>query len=307
MERILQSSGRVLRYYEYPTQIGSNIREAVNYLICCPGWLCCPITMGDMMKEVTEQTNFSLISMEWRGHGKSTISFLSLVTVADLADDLNDLVRYFRTNSPNSRIALLGHSMGANVIWRYINKFGECDIDRYIFVDQPAAITGSKIGEMLGYRKEWRIHSKAEVYFLSLLCFFKNYLIPILERAISLPHWMSGRFLSYTKECNGLACARLLIDTTFADNTQRIQLVTRPCLVYGGESSFVNTDVARWIAQQVRGPVQLLIYPKPYGTHFPFYATEDDREQIGPKLFTKDLSEYLFSTRVNEEKFEVLE
>jgi non-heme chloroperoxidase len=297
MERTLQSSERVIRYYEFPTLSDGSI-GTVNYLIYCPGWLCSPITMGEMMTDLTQRTNFTLIGIEWRGHGKSLVPLMSLVTVADLAEDLNDLVRSFRRKSPDSRIVLLGHSMGANVIWRYINKFGEVEIERYIFVDQPAAIIGSKSGEKIGYRKEWRIHSKAEVYFLSFLCLFKNYfVIPILERVSSTP-WMRGRFLSYAKECNSFACSRLLIDTTFTDNTERMKLVTRPCLVYGGENSFVKSDVARWIAQKVRGPVQLLIYPKPYGTHFPFYSTKEDPEQNGPKRFTQDLSEYLLKDTI---------
>lgn len=106
---------------------------------------------------------------------------------------------------------------------------------------------------------------------------------------------MKGEFLNYAKLCNSYSCSQLLIDTTFTDNTQRISLIKKSCLVYGGESSFVNVDVSRWIVNQLTGPTKLLIYPKPYGTHFPFILQDDDTEKVGPKRFIQDVSTYLLT------------
>jgi pimeloyl-ACP methyl ester carboxylesterase len=292
MEKVIESADQtVIRYYEY--QPKSRLNKETNYLICCPGWLCSPVTLGESLSDVVDLTGFTLIVIEWRGHGKSIVPFFSPVTISLLSEDLKILIQHLLEDSPKSRISLLGHSMGVNVIWRYISRFGETNVDRYIFLDQPAAITGSIHGETLGYRKEWRVHSKPEVYFLAFLCFAKNFLvIPIFSLVSSK---MMRKFLAYARKCSSLACARLLIDTTFTDNTQRVSLVTRPCLVYGGKASFVNPNVARWISQMVRGSVQLLIYPKPYGTHFPFLEVEGDKEHVGPKRFIKDLTEYLMT------------
>lgn len=295
MERVIGTPDQSeVRYYEYLNKSTLEKGETANYLICCPGWLCSPIAMGDSLKSIVNLTNFTLIVIEWRGHGKSSVPLFCPVTVSLLSEDLKNLILYLSKESPKSKISLLGHSMGVNVIWRYICRFGEKHIDRYIFVDQPAAITGSNTGETLGYRKEWRIHSKPEVLLLAFLCLVKNLLvIPILNLTSS--SWMRGKFLSYARKCSSLPCSRLLIDTTFTDNTQRIALVTRPCLVYGGEASFVNPEVALWISRMVQGSARLLIYPKPYGTHFPFYEVEGDREHIGPKRFIKDVTEYLLA------------
>ncbi len=289
MEKQFQTfDGISVKYYEYKPRSCLEGR----YLLCCPGWLCSAKKLLHDLESIAEQTQFILVTIEWRGHGNSIIKFGDKISIDVLAQDLARLMECLQlVSSQTLSISLLGHSMGVNVIWRYIALFGESKIDRYVFVDQPVAITGPKNPNETSYRKEWRVHSKFEVYLLSLFCLFKSMMIPLVR--IFAPSWARSDFLDFVARCNSFSCSRLLIDTAFTDNTKRIQLVTHPCLIYGGEASFVNSDVARWISNQVRGPKRLLIYPKPYGTHFPFSEVKDDLDGMGPKRFAIDVSSFL--------------
>ena len=157
------------------------------------------------------------------------------VSVEILAQDLRELVLHIRPHFgiQAGKINLLGHSMGVNVIWRYVELFGENDINRYIFVDQPPAISRTKCNSS-GYLEEWTVHSPAMTYVLSALALLKNVLIlPFIQ--LVKPRLLDADMLSFLYACK----SKLLLDTVFTDNviTCRLSNMIHPCLIYGGEAS----------------------------------------------------------------------
>lgn len=185
-------------------------------------------------------------------------------------------------------------------MWRYVEKFVEFSIDRYIFVDQPVAITGSSLN---GYKKEWVVHSRLFGYIIAGCCLLKNILLPIIN--VVKPNMISKSFRTYLNNCNSWSLAVLAVSSTISDNTHRVSLVTRPCLIYGGEASFVKPDVARWIASKVSGARRLIIYPAPYGTHTPFVSDgiDNSNADYGARRFIKDVTSFIKTDEKDLESF----
>jgi len=174
--------------------------------------------------------------------------------------------------TPAKPAALLGNSLGANVLWRLADLFGEDLIDRYVFVDQPVFVR-----QLFGGKPA----IPAMACFLSMarclkamVCCFR-------------PCCCSGFFaMDFAQFGN------LVEDSETTDNTERIpRVVSRPCLVYGGEASFVpkSFDNANRVASLVRGPSRVLLYPKPYGTHSP----QGDVKTGAAERFRADVLAYL--------------
>lgn len=74
---------------------------------------------------------FRVISLDWRCHGASTHTAKNL-KIMRLAADLHELIENLKLTS----VRLIGHSMGASVIWAYTVLFGDQIIDRIITIDE---------------------------------------------------------------------------------------------------------------------------------------------------------------------------
>lgn len=76
--------------------------------------------------------------LEQRGHGYSDAPPHGR-TVQRLAADLNEFIRFIGSPTVN----LLGWSMGAAVLWAYVDLFGQERIEKLIFVDQPPVLAAN--------------------------------------------------------------------------------------------------------------------------------------------------------------------
>lgn len=297
-------------YYELippSSQNNHDTKQLKQILICCPGWSGSASLLATDLNIVSYNGCVAVFAIEWRGHGYSDAGDEN-ITVSLLAEDLHHFIKHILQRFSSSsccKVSLLGHSMGVNVIWRYIDVFGEANIDRYIFVDQPVAICGTKRGKQFGYKDEWTVHGQFVSYVIACVYASKNYLIlplaSLFTKLTRIPVWLTKDLLDFLYRSNGMSLAKLLMDTTTADNIDRIPKVKRPCLIYGGESSFPSSpDVARWISSHVSGPNRVIIYPKPYGTHVPFSVSmAPDQVEIGAKRFTEDLLSFLEADEKN--------
>jgi pimeloyl-ACP methyl ester carboxylesterase len=79
-----------------------------------------------------------VIALDLRGHGESAKPAHGY-RIARLAADLRDLVEYLDV----PEVDLLGWSMGASVVWSYIDLFGTRTVRSLIVVDQPAAVAAA--------------------------------------------------------------------------------------------------------------------------------------------------------------------
>ena len=303
-----------IRYFDFSDDCTNNenpskeIKER-RIILCCPGFFASAKTLAKHISAITDiakangsKFDYSVIAIEWRGHGESGLTATSndILSVPILADDLNQLISHLLNSADHAnkyrkaKISLLGHSMGVNVIWHYIRKYGDDLIEKHIFVDQPVAITGGKDAFANGYKKEWIIHSLFTAYIISFFIFLKRFwLAPLLW--ISKPKWMSDETVDFLCKCSPYLW-KLLIDTSTKDNTFILPLVRKPCLLISGKASFVSPDIAQFIKDRVSGPARVITYPAPYGTHAPFfghYCKDQELGKYGERKFCEDAFAFL--------------
>ncbi len=77
---------------------------------------------------------YRTIMLDLRGHGRST-HVQSGHTVANYSQDVHALMHYLKV----SNAVLVGHSMGALIIWEYLKQFDAENVKATVIIDQPAS------------------------------------------------------------------------------------------------------------------------------------------------------------------------
>jgi pimeloyl-ACP methyl ester carboxylesterase len=91
---------------------------------------------------------YRVMAVDMRGHGESPKPSHGY-RVARLAQDLHE----FLVQHDLREVALAGHSMGASIIWSYVEQFGAERLAKLIFIDQAPLVTNG-MGPWLA--KRWR-------------------------------------------------------------------------------------------------------------------------------------------------------
>ncbi|CAH1850490.1 alpha/beta fold hydrolase [Convivina intestini] len=81
--------------------------------------------------EFFSQQGYRVVTMDWRSHGQSTRTSKNL-RISRLAADLEELITYLGLD----QVVLIGHSMGASIIWAYLSLFGETKVQAVVAVDE---------------------------------------------------------------------------------------------------------------------------------------------------------------------------
>ncbi len=105
-------------------------------LFMLPGWTC---TTNFWKKNVDELSkHFKVVCMDMRGHGESE-KVMHSHRISRYAMDVKNLLDYLDLED----VTVLGWSMGASILWSYIELFGNYRIKGLVCVDQsPAQYTG---------------------------------------------------------------------------------------------------------------------------------------------------------------------
>ena len=105
-------------------------------LFMLPGWTC---TVGFWQKNVPELAKTcKVICMDMRGHGESE-KVLRSHRISRYAMDVKNLLDYLDVKD----VTVLGWSMGASILWSYIELFGNYRLKGLVCVDQaPLQYTG---------------------------------------------------------------------------------------------------------------------------------------------------------------------
>jgi pimeloyl-ACP methyl ester carboxylesterase len=194
-----------------------------------------------------------VVAPDMRGHGKSGRT-RGGYHVARLAADLQSIVKRLREASPNVRIVPVGCSIGAAVIWTYIELFGCDPFAAFAFVDQAPlqdrsprfdAWDASKAhtgcydeATMLSAQEAWITDSAAAHVDLVVGCLGYRH-APEAGDSISPAQQAEDEafFTRISALCDQSWLARLLADHTRYDHRDAIELITRPTLVMAGRRS----------------------------------------------------------------------
>lgn len=229
-----------------------------------------------------------VIAVDMRGHGRSEKPAHGY-RIARLAADLHELVR----GQGLREVTLVGHSMGASVIWSYLEQYGEENIERMVFVDQASAIVA-----LPGWPQEEALNagsilSPAEA-------------ADLVDRLAQDDGSLSASFvtgmfsegyapaeLAWVLEQNALfprpLAARLFYDHAFKDWRDVIARITRPCLCVGARRSIVPWQAMVAAGTSIRDARTVIFEVEDGGSHFMFLEN--------PARFNALLSAFLAGPR----------
>jgi pimeloyl-ACP methyl ester carboxylesterase len=222
---------------------------------------------------------YRVIAVDMRGHGESPKPAHGY-RVARLAQDLHE----FLVAHDLENIALGGHSMGASILWSYLEQFGAERVAKLIFIDQAPLVTNGwgLSGEALAqagcaftptslYEIAQAIASNRAATLQGLRSAFFSDAVSDADFALVVDESMK-----VPADC----AARLLIDHASQDwrdlIAQIIPSLNLPTLVFGGAlASIFPPAAAAWIAAQIPGAELAIFSGEEGGSHFMFWENPD--------------------------------
>jgi non-heme chloroperoxidase len=232
---------------------------------------------------------YRVIAVDMRGHGESPKPPHGY-RVARLAQDLHE----FLIQHDLREVALGGHSMGASIIWSYLEQFGAERVAKLIFIDQAPLVTNGMglTGAALAdagcaftptslYETAHGIATNREASLKGLRSAFFSAAVSDADFAMAV-----AESLKVPAAC----AARLLIDHASQDwrdlITHVLPTLQLPTLVFGGElASIFPPDAATWIAAQIPGAVLSIFGRDEGGSHFMFWEN--------PQKFNAEVRRFL--------------
>ena len=254
-------------------------------LVMLPGWSQAASGFEHQFDDLSAVAR--VIAVDQRGHGESDAPATGY-RIQRLAKDLHDLVEALDLTD----FDLLGHSMGASVIWSYHSMFGrERAPRRLVLVDQAPAVHA---------RPAWKEDDVARYGCLlptaEALADFEGGVLAS-GTVDSHKELIRGMFTSAIDESDleriageNLKLARghaaeLLHDHCVIDWRSEIAAIDLPTLVIGAEASIFSAASQRWIAEQIDGAEIEIFAADDGGSHFMFYEN--------PTRFNARVSEFL--------------
>lgn len=243
-----------------------------------------------------------VVAPDMRGHGASGRS-RGGYHVAQLAVDLRAIVVALRTHTPDVKIVPVGCSIGAAVLWTYVELFGDDDFAGFVFADQAPLQDRSAFDAwderkahlgcydektMLAAQRAWMETPDEAHKGLVRECLGYRF-APEDGDAVSSEQAGSDEefFTSISRLCDGRWLARLLADHTRYDHREAIERITKPTLVMAGRRTGcfplegMKETVRR--VEQGSGDPNLARWSLFNGGHWMFYEEPErfNREIIG--------------------------
>lgn len=254
-------------------------------LVMLPGWSQAASGFEHQFDDLTKVAR--VIAVDQRGHGESD-GAASGYRIQRLAKDLHELIVALDLTD----FDLLGHSMGASVIWSYLSLFGhERAPRRLVLVDQAPAVLAQP-----GWGEEDTARYGCLLPTAQALADFEG---GVVASATVETHkeLIRGMFTSAVDEADleriagenlklsRTHAAELLHDHCVIDWRSQIAAIDLPTLVIGAEASIFSAASQRWIAEVIPG-AQVDIFPADEGgSHFMFFEN--------PARFNERVSEFL--------------
>ncbi|KAI1777393.1 alpha/beta-hydrolase [Hypoxylon cercidicola] len=194
---------------------------------------------------------FWVVAPDMRGHGNSGRP-RGGYHVARLAADLRDLVAHLRAACPDVDVAVVpvGCSIGAAVLWTYVELFGRADFAGVAFVDQAPLQDRSPFGAWdagrahrgcydeattLAAQRAWIDDAAAAHRDLVRSCLgYRHEPEPGDGVSDEQARRDEEFFTRISARCDGEWLARLLADHTRYDHREAVELITVPTLVMAG-------------------------------------------------------------------------
>lgn len=246
-----------------------------------------------------------VVAPDMRGHGASGRT-RGGYHVARLAADLRDIVEALRKTQADVQVVPVGCSIGAAVLWTYVELFADSDFAGFVFADQAPLQDRSAFdawdetkahkgcydeATMLAAQRAWT--DTPDEAHKGLVGDCLGYRFAPAEGGDDVSAEQSARdeefFTGISRLCDGAWLARLLADHTRYDHREAIEEITKPTLVLAGRrTGCFPLDGMRETARRVEkgsgnpGLARWSVYD---GGHWMFYEE--------PEKFNKEIAEFV--------------
>lgn len=252
-------------------------------LLIVPGWSQSGAMFQHQLDYLSDR--WTVIVPDLRGHGEAPDPKGGL-RMARLGRDLYELMAHLDLESAD----LMGWSMGASVIWAFIDLFGTDAIDRLILVDQPSmllALPGMDAEEIADAGAIFEVDQLFGLY--AALRGAEGeatraaFVADMVTKSIS-PALYDWILVEIAKSSPKLA-AELLLSHCTNDWRDVLPRIDRPTLVIGGSVSHVPPRSQRFIHSCIPGSKYHEFDAEHGGAHFPFLEA--------PSTFNEIVSSFL--------------
>jgi pimeloyl-ACP methyl ester carboxylesterase len=256
---ITTNDGAVISYWE---------AGAGQPIVMLPGW---SQTADQFDAQLPLARTHRLIAVDLRGHGESS-KIDKGYRIHRLAMDLRQLLEQKGLEG----VTLLGHSMGASVMWAYWELFGRDRVSRFVIVDQVPSCA---------YNPSWSPAERAATGALwdyNTLAATADRIRSADARAVAadfvnnafftaaFPQERKGYVLAENLKLPRDQGARLIFDHCSLDWRDVIPTIDVPVLIVGGEKSIFRVEALQWIRDAIPGSRLEVFSEADGGSHFMF-------------------------------------
>ena len=238
-------------------------------IVMVPGWSQSAAMFREQLLPLSK--HFRCIAIDMRGHGESDNSGKGF-TIKRLAADLEEFVAHLSLDKP----ILLGHSMGASVLWSYAEQFGTKNVSKFVFIDQAPVLSKDPAWSPEECERYGAIFDQDS---LEEVC--RNLSEPSSSVEVT-KELLRGMFTTDFSEqqLDWVLTENLKFDRTSAANLLRdhcqqdwrvvIRNITIPSLVVGGRSSMMPWQSQVWLSDNLPNAKLNIFEAEEGGQHFMF-------------------------------------
>lgn len=240
-------------------------------VVLLPGWSQSADSFAAQLDSLAG--SWRVVAVDHRGHGRSSTPPTGY-HLHRLAADLHDVLIAHELDG----VHLLGHSMGAAVIWSYLELYGVERLRSLVFVDQmPCALRNPAWSDEQAAAAGATMDAAGLFGFTDLLRGDGDDPRPGFLTEVTSPGLAPQRLQRLAEQsvtfARGLA-ADLIFDVATHDWRSLFGHVELPTLVIAGDSVNVPIASQRWIHQQIAGSGFASVPGVDGGTHFPFVENQ---------------------------------
>ena len=228
-----------------------------------------------------------VLALDFRGHGESDRR-PGGYRIARFAKDVAELLDHEGCGT----VSVLGWSMGASVLWSYIDLFGTERLRSVILVDEPAAVMRQPGMDDEAFADSGAILDAASLADTASAIVGPDgaatrdaFLGVMVTKAIdpALRAWL----LTENLRVEAGVAASLLIDHASLDWRDIFARIDVPAIVFGGHASHVSVRSQRWIASRIPGAEIVVTDADKGGAHFMFIEDPEPFNAAVARFLTK--------------------
>lgn len=235
-------------------------------IVMIPGWS----QTAAMWKHQMELADgYRVIALDMRGHGESSKGDYGY-RMHRLSKDVHDFL--VRRNLRD--VTLMGHSMGASVMWGYWDLYRKERLARMIVVDQVPACANNpgwtdeqknQAGGMMNPDQWYDLGNKIAA---SDREFTAGLLGGMFTKAYSRDElaWAVDENMKFPRD----PAARLVLHHCMTDWRDLYKTIDVPTLIFGGKASFFKVSALQWMQSQIPGSRLEVFDESEGGAHFMF-------------------------------------